>query len=236
MIASNEIGGSGKSVRTSVYVDGGTVGALTITLSAGTAASSRRRRPPRPTPSRSRQTSRQASASPSTRIFVLALGGGGAGTASLAASVAINSSGAETEAYVGGGAHVGATSGNVQILAFDDSTITSIAGAGSGAGTVAGAAAISTNDIGNVVRADVRGAGTQVSATGGFVRLQADSDATINVFAISGGGAGTFAGTGAVAVNSISNTVEAFVSGGARVDSTSSISLSATDESTISAA
>src|SRR5262249_12433980 len=84
--------------------------------------------------------------------------------------------------------------------------------------------------------ADVRGAGTEVSATGGLVKLQADSDAVITVFAVSGGGAGTFAGAGAVALNEISNIVEAYVSGGAKVDTANSISLSAIDQSTISAA
>ncbi|MCA9185641.1 MAG: VCBS repeat-containing protein, partial [Planctomycetales bacterium] len=168
---------------------------------------------------------------PQGRIEALAIGGSGAGTAAVAGSDADNEIANTVEAVVRNGANVQIT-GNAQVTARDDSTIFAIAGGGSGAGGVAGGAALSDNDIKNTIRAVIDNA--DVASTAGSVIVSASSDAAMDVITASGAGAGVFAAAGSLAFNSIANVIEASIVNSADVSAANNVSITATDTSSIS--
>jgi hypothetical protein len=170
---------------------------------------------------------------PGGHIVAISVGGAGAQTAALAGSVSLNEIARTVEARISKGANVD-TTGPIRVTAFDDSTIFAVSGQGTGASWGAAGAAVAKNEIDNTLRACVSGANTEVTSSGSFVELEADSDAVIRAITLSGSGAGTFAGTGSFAFNSIGNTVESYISGGAEVHAAAAILLTSTDDSTIS--
>lgn len=114
------------------------------------------------------------------------------------------------------------------MTATDDPTITAGAGAIDGAGTVAIAAGVATNTIGDTVTAYIDG-GAQVQA--GSVTASATENAAIEAASIGVSGSATVALSGGVGVNEIHNTTNVHISDGAAVTSSGNVSLTAQDTS-----
>src|SRR5690606_7896941 len=91
------------------------------------------------------------------------------------------------------------------------STIWSLAGNVSGAGKVAAGLAAAVNTISNELVAEVEGSTVDLD---GAVLVKADSGSEIKSAAVAGGGAGTAAVQGSLAVNTVANTTRATVQGG----------------------
>ena len=136
--------------------------------------------------------------------------------------------------------------GAVSVVASDSATVVAVGGAlGVGVGLKGAGVAIGIsagrNDISNSVLAYVDG--TNVTAQGGDILIQATEAATIEAYTIggalgvgvSGGGAGVGVGAaGAGSGNTISNTVKAYAADGASLTSTTGdINMSAVDTPTI---
>ena len=98
-------------------------------------------------------------------LEVWAISGTGAGTAGFAGSIAINDVGGTNTARVGAGA-VMQSSGNALVIAETDDVIQSRAGAVNVSGALGGAGAVAFNDMHADTRAEVTGAGTQVTGLG----------------------------------------------------------------------
>lgn len=169
-------------------------------------------------------------------IQAIAVGGSGAAKVAIAGTFTYNDIGNTTSARVDGGS-VLAAPGSISLSASDVSAIESLAGSVAGSGKVSAGAALAWNDIGNVVRASVRGA--SVESTAGRVDLSASSSGTIKSASAAGAGAGNAALAGAASINMIDNTVEAF---GARnagnttagtLRASTGVGLAASDTSTI---
>ncbi|MEM8721737.1 MAG: DUF4347 domain-containing protein, partial [Cyanobacteria bacterium P01_G01_bin.39] len=171
-----------------------------------------------------------------------------AGALSGAGALAFNDITSSVEATISQGALVDVTSGDVELSALDTSQITTDAGgfaiaASLGSTGLAGGLGISIadNEIQKRVTAAIQGANTTVTGATG-VDLTADSTATIQALTLAGGiaaaaGANTGvagSGSGAIAINSINNTIEGTIEDGANVIATTGdVDLSATDNSTI---
>ena len=161
-------------------------------------------------------------------IDALAGAGSGASTASVGVSLASNVIGNTTTAFIDDATVDPPT---VDVVALSASDIVSIAGAGSGAGTVSGAGALTLNAIANTVDAHITGAGAVV--TGSVVNVTATDASTIHTFAGAGTGAGTGAIVGSGADNDITNVVEATIGGGADVSASGALNVLARDAATI---
>jgi filamentous hemagglutinin family protein len=169
-------------------------------------------------------------------LEVWAISGAGAGTAGFAGSIAINDVGGTNTARVGAGAVV-QSGGNALVIAETDDVIKSRAGAVNVSGTVGGAGAVAFNDMHADTRAEVTGAGTQVTGLGNGaedtvdngvlgsastlaarqqkdnlrgVAVVASSTSAVENYAISaaGGGSATVAATVSVALLGGSTTAE----------------------------
>lgn len=169
-------------------------------------------------------------ASSSAQIKSVSAGAEGAGTFSLGGSVSKNEIDNKTESYISGGSVAGAD-GKISLSSDDNSTIESLAGTVSGAGSTSIGAAVAVNDIGNVTKAYVDD--SDVTSSTDEVALSSKSKATIKSLSAGISGAGTASITGAVSHNIIGNTTDAFLSGGSTVTASDGISLSADDTSTI---
>ncbi len=160
-------------------------------------------------------------------------GGGGLGIGVAAAgSTTLNTITDDIEAYINGTtSNVTASDGAVTVTATDSTSISSTgggvaiaAGLTTGVGIAAAAGvAVLQNTMNNHILAYVDGA--TVTATNGNVHIEADENVTID--SISAGGAASIAvgsgaavagaGAGANTTNNLTNTVEAYVTGGASI-------------------
>ncbi|MBC2721360.1 MAG: hypothetical protein HGJ97_01595, partial [Desulfosporosinus sp.] len=101
------------------------------------------------------------------------------------------------------------TSGDVKIGSYSTSTISTIAAAGSFAGSVAGSATVAINLINNEVKAYIVDSNVRAE---GNVYVLAQSHNAINSYGGSVGGAGVAGIGAAVVVNQINNTTKAYLS------------------------
>lgn len=163
-------------------------------------------------------------------IDALTAVGGGAGTVAGDAAISTNVMRNLTEARVGGGAVV-TTTGALTIGAAETRTVRALTGAAAGAGVVALAAGWSTNDLGGTVSAGIDG-GAQIDA--GSVAVEAQLASILTVIGVGGAGSGAVSATAGMALNDIHALVDAHVGGGAFVESSGSVRVSALDASTIS--
>ncbi len=135
----------------------------------------------------------------------------------------------------------GSNAGNTtDITATDNSSIETLAAGLTGGGDVAASVATAINRISSQVEAYIQGAGGETapviaspSLTEQDVVLSASSDATIQSLAagVAIGGAG--GGVGSIAINILSNTVNAYIDDGAQVTALDNIGVEATNENTI---
>ena len=179
----------------------------------------------------------------------VSLAGSGAGAQST------NTIARTVEARVVGGAAVSAVGrANLTVRAVDTSTITSASAGGSLAlsaspsglsGALAVSAGLSTDDVGNTVRAYVSGANTTAAADGA-IDISTLETPTVNATAVSVSGAIAvtdptsgfalaLAGGAAQANNTLHNTVAAFVDAGASVTAATGLGVHADDAATVTA-
>ena len=148
-------------------------------------------------------------------ILTISVGGAASGEVAVAASAVVNDVTENTTAYVGLGAKVQATNASpsiepsLTVRAYDNTRLLGIAGALSGAGSVAvGAGA----DVGLVTKRTQAylAAGVDVDADGD-IRVVADSAEELLSFAVAGGGAGSVSVMGSAGVYLPDITTRAFV-------------------------
>lgn len=124
-----------------------------------------------------------------------AVGGSGSAKAGVTGSLGINTIGNSTTASASGATLT--TAGTAKVRAADTSAIESVTGAAAFGGNAAVGAAGSYNHIGGVVKAEISGGQTNA----GDVLVDADRAGTLDVWAISGSGAGTAGFAGSIALN-----------------------------------
>lgn len=152
---------------------------------------------------------------------IISIAVGGAGTSGTAAGISstVNTIAKSVHArLIDSTVTDGSGMGNLFVRAgdrWDDggngSTIWSLAGNVSGAGKVAAGLAAAVNTISNELVAEVEGSTVDLD---GAVLVKADSGSEIKSAAVAGGGAGTAAVQGSLAVNTVANTTRATVQGG----------------------
>lgn len=173
-------------------------------------------------------------ASTTSTIRAIAAAGAGAGNGSLAGAVTTNQIDNSVDAHISGPATVRGA-GKVSLTATDGSTIESLAGAVSGAGTASAGASVAYNNIGknggNHITSYI--SGSTVRSINSSVELTAKETSTIKSIAAGGAGSGTFSLGGAVTVNDIDSVVESKISGNSDVDAATTSKLEASDNSTI---
>ena len=161
-------------------------------------------------------------------IKTIAAGGAVASTFALAGGVAVNIIDNTVDAYIDGGSVLVADS--IDVTATDIATIWALAGNVAGAGKVAIGASVGYNQIGNSVKARISGAGTNVTATTGSVKVLADSSSDIKAVAAGGQGAGKVAIGGSVVVNVYNTDVEAFLGDNTTTTANGSVVVQAVDD------
>ena len=129
-------------------------------------------------------------------------GAAGAGTVAGGAAVSINHIVDDVDAEISGGA-VAARDG-VGVDADDNASIETLSAIGTGAGTVALDASVSSNTIGGTILGAITG-GASVTSDGA-VSVNADSDSTIKSLSGAVSGAGIVGGGAAIALNRIGDT------------------------------
>ncbi|MEL6110118.1 MAG: hypothetical protein AAFU85_29240, partial [Planctomycetota bacterium] len=160
-------------------------------------------------------------------IVAVAVSGSGAGTVAINGSVSLNWSRNDVLASIADDAFVVAAE-DITVSAEDTARLYSIAGGGSGAGTVAVGASLAFNYLGgdpnqpnqqggNQVGAEIRDA----TALGHTVDVFAVYSGEALAFSITGAGAGTVAVVGSINLNFLASTVEASISGGSVVRASS---------------
>ncbi|MGD8418987.1 MAG: hypothetical protein PVJ78_01070, partial [Gammaproteobacteria bacterium] len=180
-------------------------------------------------------------ASSGTNVSINALGAAASNSVNNTVEAAIvDSDTNDSESVVGG---------TVTVEASDETSLKAVGVAASanvsaGGSTNAGGslvAAVVLNDIGNVTTAHIDG--VDVTANVGDVQVMADSSADIEAIGVSAS-VGVGAGSGpalnisigvSYAKNIIGNEIEAVIAGGADVSAAGNVTVSATDESSISA-
>ncbi|MDZ4784059.1 MAG: hypothetical protein SGJ19_27745, partial [Planctomycetia bacterium] len=166
-------------------------------------------------------------------LTVITAGGLFAQTFGLGGSVSINEVANVIDARIGAGANVTAP-GTITVTADENGSITALAGGLSVSPNAGIGAAVTTNDINSSVTARIES--STVTSEASTVTVTATTDTPILAIAIGGAGAGTFAAGGSVALNDISNTLDAHISGNtANVSAPGAITVSATDNATIEA-
>ncbi|MDP1688111.1 leukotoxin LktA family filamentous adhesin [Hydrogenophaga sp.] len=146
-------------------------------------------------------------------IASAAVGGGGAAKVAVTGSLGFNEITNRTAATATGATLT--ASGNASVLARDSSAIGSVSGAAAVGGNGAVGAAGSYNHINGTVLAEVSGGA--VTAANTTVRAQRSGE--LEVWAISGAGAGTAGFAGSIAINDVGGTNTARVGAGAVVQS-----------------
>ncbi len=154
-------------------------------------------------------------------IGTYAVGGSGSAKVSVTGSLGINTIGNKTIASATG-ATLSAT-GEAKVRATDTSKIESITGAAAFGGNGAVGAAGSYNHIGGEVKAEIS-AGT---VTGSNVLVDAERAGTLDVWAISGSGAGTAGFAGSIALNDAGGDTTARIGAGADVSATGNVLVTA---------
>jgi len=154
--------------------------------------------------------------------------GAGAGTASGDAAVALNDIDNHTEASIAGG--IVTASGALRVEATENSSIRAATGAAAGAGQLAIAVGVSTNDIGSTVTAFIAG-GAEVDAAS--IVVSAAGTASLETAAVGGSGAGGLALTAGGSLNDIHMTVDAHVGAEAVVTASTDLAILAQDSATI---
>ncbi|MGC9259152.1 MAG: leukotoxin LktA family filamentous adhesin, partial [Phycisphaerae bacterium] len=135
----------------------------------------------------------------------------------------------------------GTDSGNTTtITAQDTSTIETLAAGVTGSGDVAASVATAINRISSQVNAYIEGASGETAPaitspvlTENDVVLTASSDATIQSLAAGVAGGGDGAGVGSIAINILTNTVNAYIDDGAQVTALDNIGVEATNQNAI---
>jgi len=163
-------------------------------------------------------------------VFSITIGGAGAQNYAVGAAVSLNQINDTNDAHLSGGSEIG-TTGAVSLTTADDPTIEALAGGLAGAGTAAVGAAFATNDIDDTTRSYIAGS----NVTAGPVTLSATSTATIESLTVAGSGSGTFALGGAVGIDNIGDVTEVYINTGATINATGALSMTATDDPTITA-
>ena len=164
-------------------------------------------------------------------------GGAGAGKVAIAGSIALNFIRSVVDASIVDNARVTADVGTINVSATTAPSATIIAGAAAGAGTAAVGLASGDSDFLSGVTANIDNS----HATAHDVSLTATDNSIVNNLTFAGAGAGSYAAGVAVAVNVINDTVEASLTDGAVVNTTSgsgsdgTVALTAQDTSTIDA-
>ncbi len=164
-----------------------------------------------------------------------AAGSIGASKSNLGASgtVAINVIRNEVEASVRGSSNVESNvNGSINIKAEDASRIESLGGAVGAAKAVGFGGGLAYNLIDNQIEAFIDD--SQI-VTAGSLQILAVSTGRIRTIAAGGAGAKKLALAGGVALNSITTTIDAYVSNSQKIEATGSILVSATDSSSIGA-
>lgn len=172
-------------------------------------------------------------------IRSVAAAGGGAGTTAVNGSNTTNSLTSAVKASASGVTQAIASTA-FDVLASDDSSIESLAGAVSGGGTAGAGAALAQNFLGRtagnaaaqkLVQAEVTGSSLQAT---GAVRVEASSDASIHSLGVAAGGGGTFAVTGSNTTNILEDTLTANWSGSTLAGANGgALTIKATDDAEI---
>lgn len=164
-------------------------------------------------------------ANESAQIGSYAVGGSGSAKVSVTGSLGINTITNTTTASATG-ATLTAT-GEAKVRATDASRIESVTGAAAVGGNGAVGAAGSYNHIGSAVKAEISGG----TVSGSNVRVDAERAGTLDVWAISGSGAGTAGFAGSIALNDAGGDTTARVGEGADVSATgNALVIAATDD------
>ncbi|MDB4456320.1 hypothetical protein N9141_00970, partial [bacterium] len=195
-------------------------------------------------------------ASSSEQLIVAAGAASGAGAVAASIVTAVNETAATVRASIDGAATDVNASGNLRVLATDQTHLVLIAIGGSGAANVAGGAVIATTQVINDIKAfiyaaDVTSQGTievnaafipapslgfDLSSVGIIASLLTDAftvDSQVITVAIAASGAGVAAGSGVISFNLIRNDIAAYIANGAQVTSANDITVSARDTASI---
>ncbi|WP_372656933.1 leukotoxin LktA family filamentous adhesin, partial [Hydrogenophaga sp.] len=164
----------------------------------------------------------QIKANEDADIRSIAVGGSGGAKVAVAGSLGINQIDNTTLASATRSS-LNSTGGDTQLLARDSSEILSITGAAAVGGNGAVGAAGSYNRIGGDVKAEISGG----TAAGEQVLVQAQRAATLDVWAISGSGAGTAGFAGSIALNDAGGSTTARVADGAHVNASGNVLVAA---------
>ncbi|MCA9197242.1 MAG: hypothetical protein KDA87_06875, partial [Planctomycetales bacterium] len=167
----------------------------------------------------------------SAAITTIAIAGGVSNRLGVGGSVALNDIGNQTNTFIGNNANVTARDA-VAVRSEDKSKIFALTGGLAGAaGTAAIGASVSTNEIQNHVKAWIDN--SSVQSTTSSVGVTADSNPSILAISVGGALANSAALAGSVSLNEINNTVEAKITGGADVDASGDVQVSAQDSATL---
>ena len=194
-------------------------------------------------------------------IVNVSIGGAGSGNIALGGSISINFIRNIVKAEIKGGATVDAHT-DINVLSTTSPLMVIVAGGGSGSGNLAFGLAAATNDLVSTQVASIDGAGTVATADTGDIIVVAsivnndttpsvtladdgvsdDDDAQFNAqiwsFAVSGSGSGNVAGAGSLSLNWIRNDIQAYIADGATANATTNgkkVDVRAKDMSTINA-
>ncbi|MBN1586078.1 MAG: leukotoxin LktA family filamentous adhesin [Candidatus Omnitrophica bacterium] len=168
------------------------------------------------------------------KLKTISAAGAGAGTASLAGAVTLND--IENQVITGIVDETGVRSdvdagGKVVLASTDSSSLDSLAGVVSGAGTASAGASVATNDIGNTLETLIQN--SDVTSSSGSVELSATSSVSLNSITAGATGAGSYSLGGSVSLNDIRNKVKAHISSQADVKAQKELKLSAGESSVI---
>ena len=166
----------------------------------------------------------------SGKIFSITVGGAGAQQFALGGAVSLNQINNTNDAHISGGSQLKAA-GSVTLTSNDSPTIEALAGGLAGSGSAAIGASLATNNIDDTTQSYIDGS----NVTAGPITLSALSTAAIESLTAAGAGSSTFALGGAVGINNIGDVTKAYITNGATVNSTGALSITATDDPTITA-
>ena len=159
----------------------------------------------------------------------MATGGGGDGGFGAAGTLSVNLISSTVEAKILNSTTTIDSTGNLTLLAKDNSAIFSFAGA-FGAGKTAGiGAALALNFLNNKTRAVIEA--STLRTTGAFSAIATETGKVVTV-SVGGAGADKFAVAGGIAVNKLTNTIEARVSAGSDILVGGAVLVSAKDDET----
>ena len=163
-----------------------------------------------------------------SQLLTITAGGAGSQTFALGGAVSLNQVANTNDAHISGGSKI-TSSGALAVVTSDNPLIEALSGGLAGSGTAAVGAALATNNIDDNTRSYIDGS----NVTAASVALTATSTANIESLTAAGTGAATFALGGAIGLNSISDITSAYIADNSVVDATGAISLTATDDPSI---